>query len=253
MASERTTDSTAKSGVRPVAVVTGGSRGMGAAIARRLASEGFAVVITYQSREQQAASVVADIEASGGQAIAVQVDLAVDELSVLFETTDRLFGRLDALVLSAGISRLGTVTSFSEMDYDTVFAANTKSAFRAFRHAATRLEGGGRVVVISTDLVKAPIGASAVYSASKAALETMSKSFADEVGPRGITVNIVAPGITETESLVLPDEVIASIVGRTPLRGVGRPEYIADIVAFLVSPQAQWITGQTITANGGLT
>jgi 3-oxoacyl-[acyl-carrier protein] reductase len=225
---------------------------MGAAIARRLANDGFAVVLTFHSRESEAAGVVADIKAAGGRAIALQIDLATDSLDGLFQIVDTIFNRLDVVVLSAGVSHLGSVTSVSEDLFEQIFATNTRSAFRAFRHAAERLEAGGRVVVISTDLVRNPISASAVYSGSKAALEAIAKSFADELGPRGITVNIVAPGITETESLVLPQEVIADIVERTPLRRVGKPEDIADVVAFLASPAARWLTGQTITANGGL-
>ena len=236
-----------------VAIVTGGSRGIGRATALRLAADGYAVTLTYLEREAAAREVVEAIEAAGGRALAVQADLArAEDVAAIFAATDKAFGRLDALVLNAAAIPMAPLTEISEEDFDWAFAVNTRSAFLAFREAAKRLQEGGRIVTISTGLTRNPMAESNAYSASKGALEILTRSFALEVGPRGITVNTVLPGITDTEGLALPAPVIDHLVGQTPLRRLGQPEDLADVIAFLVSDDARWVTGQAIYASGGL-
>ncbi len=237
----------------PVAIVTGGSRGIGRATAERLAADGFRIVLTYREREQAAAEAVAAIVAGGGEARAVRADLVKrEDVLAIFAAADEAFGRLDALVLNAAAIPNGLLTEISEEDFDWAFAVNTKAAFHAFREAAKRLPAGGRIVAISTGLTRNPMAESNAYSASKAALEVLVRSFAQEVGPREITVNALLPGITDTEGLAIPQQLIDTLVQQTPLRRLGQPRDLADVVSFLVSNDSGWITGQAIYASGGL-
>jgi len=238
-----------------VAIVTGGSRGIGAATAKRLARDGFAVALTYRERREAADEVVAAIEADGGRALAVQADLAErDDVPRIFAATDEAFGgRLDALVLNAAAIPYGTVEELPEEQWEWAFAVNARAAFLAFREAGRRMmTEGGRVVAVSTGLAATPLANTNAYSASKAAVEALAKSFAQEVGPRGITVNAVRPGITDTEGLGIPQQLIDALVQQTPLRRLGQPEDLADVIAFVCSPDARWITGQVLYASGGL-
>jgi 3-oxoacyl-[acyl-carrier protein] reductase len=237
----------------PVAIITGGSRGIGRATAERLARDGFRIVFTYLEREETAIEVVGAIDAAGGEARAVRADLAKrEEVLSIFTAADEAFGRLDALVLNAAAIPYGPLTEISEDDFDWAFAVNTKAAFFAFREAAKRLSAGGRIVGISTGLTRNPMAESNAYAASKAALEVLVRSFAQEVGPREITVNALLPGITDTEGLQIPQQLIETLVQQTPLRRLGRPSDLADVVSFLVSKDSGWVTGQTIYASGGL-
>ncbi len=240
---------------QPVAIITGGSRGIGAATAHRLARDGFAVLVTYRERQQAADQVVGEIERAGGRALAVRADLADrDDVLRIFTTADEAFaGRLDALVLNAAAIPYGTVDELPEASWDWAFAVNTKAAFLAFREAGRRMREGGRIVAVSTGLAATPMANTNAYSASKSAVETLVRSFAQEVGPRGVTVNAVRPGITDTEGLTIPRELVETLVQQTPLRRLGQPEDLADVIAFVCSPDARWITGQVIYASGGLT
>ncbi len=235
-----------------VAIVTGGSRGIGRAIALRLARDGYAVVIGYREREEAADAVVGELRGAGHVAKAVRCDVArVADIQELFQVADQV-GRLGVVVLNAAATPLGPVTAITDADVDLALDVNLRSAVVAFREAAGRLGVGGRVVVLSTDLTRSPIAASSIYSASKVAVEALVRSFAHEMGPRGVTVNAVQPGITDTEGLILPEPAVAAIVARTPLGRTGRPEDIADVVGFLASDDARWITGQAICVNGGM-
>jgi 3-oxoacyl-[acyl-carrier protein] reductase len=242
-----------RSGQR-VAIVTGGSRGIGAATAKRLAGDGFAVALTYNARADAADEVVEAITKVGGEALAVQADLgARDDIARLFTATEERFGaRLDALVLNAAAIPYGLTTELSEHDWDWAFAVNVKAAFLACREAMRRMGDGGRIVAVSSGLADTPMANTSAYSASKSAVETLVRSLAKEVGPRGVTVNAVRPGITKTESLTIPQPHIDALVAQTPLRRVGEPEDLADVIAFLVSNDARWVTGQVIYASGGL-
>jgi 3-oxoacyl-[acyl-carrier protein] reductase len=237
-----------------VAIVTGGSRGIGHATALRLACDGFAVMLTNLERKAAADEVVAAIEAAGGRAAAVQADLAnQDDVLGMFAAADTSFGpQLDALVLNAAAIPMELTAELSEEDWDWAFAVNVRAAFLAFREARKRMGAGGRIVAVSTGLVPNPIATSSAYSASKSAVETLARSFAYEVGPCGITVNVVRPGVTDTEGLTIPQALIDTRVDQTPLGRLGQPQDIADVIAFVVSEDARWITGQVISASGGL-
>lgn len=239
-----------------VAIVTGGSRGIGAAITRRLSRAGARVVIGYSRNEEQARQQVAELMQVGGQAIAVQADVSDEtQLERLFARTLEMYGRLDILVNNAGISGFRELEATNTAFYEEIFGVNVRGPLFAMRFAARHFSAeGGRIVNISSSITRSPTAQWAVYSASKAALEMMTACIAMELGPRGITVNAVAPGVTETEMLqqVIPADVQQQMAKATALRRLGKPDDIADVVAFLCSDEARWITGQTLIANGGL-
>ncbi|MEU5845453.1 SDR family oxidoreductase [Saccharopolyspora shandongensis] len=228
------------------AVVTGGSRGIGRAIVRRLAADGAEVLFSY-AKDEDAASAVA----AGTGARAVRADMgAAEELRRLFDAA----GALDILVNNAGIPSTTTLLDTSEADYDRVMAVNAKGTFLSMQHAARRMGDGGRIVSISTmSTVWAGPGESA-YAASKAAVEQLTRVAAKELGPRGITVNAVSPGPTDTDLLrgAVGGDVLAATAQMIPLGRLGQPADVADVVAFLVGPDARWITGQNLRATGGL-
>lgn len=232
------------------AVVTGGSRGIGRAIVRRLTSDGAAVVFTHTSHDEAAAAVSDETGAR-----AVRTDLGEsDQVASLFATADEQLGGLDILVNNAGIPSTTTLLDLTEAEYDQVMAVNAKATFLAMRQAARRMNDGGRIVSVSTmSTVWASPGESA-YVASKAAVEQLTRVAAKELGPRGITVNAVSPGPTDTDLLrtVVGAEALAATAGMTPLGRLGEPDDIAGVVSFLVGPDARWVTGQNIRATGGL-
>ncbi|MEU6284267.1 glucose 1-dehydrogenase [Streptomyces sp. NPDC047028] len=238
------------------AVVTGGSRGIGRAIVQRLCREGAKVVFNFATNEEAAAEVVRSVQADGGQAHAVRLDLAdPDGPEQLMETAETHLGALDILVNNAAISH--TPTPLAETDtavFDHVMAVNARSVFLTTRHAARRMRDGGRIVNISTLNTVRPAPGIAPYAASKGAVEQLTAVAARELGPRGITVNTVSPGATDTEMLhaANPPQAIQTVAGMTPLGRLGQPGDIADVVAFLVGPDARWITRQNLRAAGGL-
>ena len=239
-----------------VAIVTGGARGIGAAITRRLSRDGAKLVIGYSRNEEQARQQVAELTQTGGQAIAEQADVSDEaQLERLFARTLETFGRLDILVNNAGISGFRELEATDAAFYEEMFNVNVRGPLLAMRLAARHIGAeGGRIVNISSSITRSPTAQWAVYSASKAALEMMTACIGMELGPRGITVNAVAPGVTETEMLqqVIPPYVQQQMANSTALRRLGQPDDIADVVAFLCSEEARWITGQTLIANGGL-
>ncbi|WP_433224335.1 glucose 1-dehydrogenase [Microtetraspora malaysiensis] len=232
------------------ALVTGSSRGIGAAIAIRLAADGDRVLINYRTNREAAGTVVARITTGDGQAVAVQADVAdTDQLRSLFDAAEEHFGRLDVLVSNAGIWRAAPIGQATDEDFDTVFATNARATFLALREAANRLTDGGRIIVISSGATVRPGPGGGIYAASKAAGEQLVRSAARELAPRQITVNSVLPGATRTDMLAGSEEEFAA---RTALGRLGEPDDIADVVAFLASDAARWITGQAILADGGL-
>ncbi|AXK89170.1 glucose 1-dehydrogenase [Nocardia farcinica] len=238
-----------------VALVTGGSRGIGRAIATRLAADGAAVVVNYRRNAAAASQVVTQIERAGGRALAVAADVAdPPHLRGLFEATERTFGGLDVLVVNAGVAHFAPIAETTDADFDELFAVNTRATFHALREAANRLRDGGRIVVISSGAVATARPGSGAYAASKAAVDQLVRTAASELGPRGITVNSVLPGAIRTDALVTTRDPAAldQVAAQTPLRRIGEPDDIAAIVAFLTSPDARWITGQRIHAGGGL-
>ena len=237
-----------------IAIVTGASRGIGRAIAERLAQDGASIVVNYAQRPDQAKEVVSVIEAQGGKAIAVQSDISqIADIRRLFLETVDFFGHLDILVNNARTSAFKPLAEVSEAEFDVQFALNAKGTFFAMQEAARRIADGGRIVNISTlGTVNSAAGAG-VYTGSKAAVEQFTMSAAKELGERGITVNTVSPGVTDTElfNKEAPPNVKAQAAQLSPLGRMGQPQDIADVVAFLVSEQARWITGQNIHVSGG--
>lgn len=237
-----------------IAIVTGASRGIGRAIAERLATEGASVVINYAHGADKAEEVVSAVIALGGQALAVQADLSkVVDVRRLFQETVDHFGNLDILVNNAGIGTIVSITDVTESEFDRIFALNAKGTFFAIQEAARRMTDGGRIINISSTATTFPQPQSSVYAGSKGAVEQFTAIAAEELGKRSITVNTVSPGGTmtelfQTESTPAMREFVEK---SSPLGRAGRPEDIADVVAFLASEQARWLTGQRILANGG--
>jgi 3-oxoacyl-[acyl-carrier protein] reductase len=240
-----------------VAIVTGASRGIGAAIAQRLARDGYAVVVNYAGRAEEANDVVKAIAAEGGRAISVQADVSQPAaVRTLFDEAAAAFGRVDVLVNNAGVNppALPHLAATDDATFDRVFAINVKGTFNALREAATRLERGGRIVNFSTSVIGLALPGYAVYAATKSAVETFTHILAKELRGKNITVNAVAPGPTATALFLdgKTPEAIDRLAKAAPLERLGTPDDIAAVVAMLVSPAGAWINGQTLRANGGL-
>ncbi|QEV03999.1 glucose 1-dehydrogenase [Streptomyces viridifaciens] len=238
------------------AVVTGGSRGIGRAIVERLAREGADVVLGYANDRAAAEAVVGAVAAAGGRAWAVRADLGESGAAEqLMAAAEERLGGLDILVNNAAKSF--TPTPLADLDdaaFDAVLSVNTRAVLATVRYAARRMRDGGRIVNISSVNTARAVPGIGAYAASKGAVEQLTAVAAAELGPRGITVNTVSPGATDTDLLrgTNPPEALERVAGLTPLRRLGQPEDIADVVAFLAGPDARWITGQNLRAAGGL-
>jgi 3-oxoacyl-[acyl-carrier protein] reductase len=238
-----------------VAIVTGGSRGIGAAISKRLAKDGATVVVNYTRNAESADRVVAEIQASGGKAVAVQADMSdLAAIDKLFAKNLELHGKLDILVNNAGLSEMRAIEKVDEALYESLFNVNVRAPIFAIQAAVRSMGSGGRIVNITSSITKNPNPEASVYAGTKAALETITRSLAAELGSRQITVNAVGPGVVSTDMLngMISPEWQQSLIADTPLGRLGLPEDIADVVAFLVSNDARWITGEIIAATGGL-
>jgi len=230
------------------ALVTGASRGIGRAIATRLARDGARVAVNYARSVKAAESLAAEI---GG--LAVQADIADPaEIRTLFDTVFQSFGRLDILVNNAGIALMKPIAEVTEEEYDRVFALNARGAFFCLQQAALRMNDGGRIVNISTGATVGGTAGGAIYCGAKAALEQFTRALAREVAPRGITVNTLSPGFTDTDMLNANPHLVELGAKLSPMKRIGAPEDVADAVAFLCSHDARWITGQNIQAGGGV-
>lgn len=237
-----------------VAIVTGGSRGIGRAVVERLAADGQAVVVGYASKKAEAETAVAAIEAAGGRAIAVQADVAEEaEVSTLFEVAEKEFGGIDVVVNAAGIMVLEPLATADLDRLDLMHRINIRGAFVVNQQAARRVRTGGAIINFSTSVVRTSMPTYGAYVASKAAVEAISLILARELAGRDITVNAVAPGPTATDLFLdgKSDELIQQIAGRNPMNRLAEPADIAETVSFLAGP-GRWINGQTIYANGGL-
>lgn len=240
---------------RKIAIVTGGSRGIGAAISRRLAADGFAVVVNYAHGRQAAEDIVRDIIAQNGRATAIGSDLAApDGAATLFDAAEAAFGAVDILVNNAGVMTLGSIAEAADDDFDRQFALNLGGAFRGMREAARRLRDGGRIVNFSSSVIGLYQPGYGVYAATKAGIEALTRILAKELGSRSITVNAIAPGPVATDLFLSDktDDQVAAIARANPAGRIGDPEDIGRIVAFLASPESQWVNGQVIRANGGV-
>ena len=237
-----------------VAIVTGGSRGIGSQAAVRLAQEGQAVVIVYASNQAEADSAVAEIKAAGGYAVAVQADVAEPEaVAAAFVRAEEAFGGVDVVVHSAGLMVLGTVADLDLEKLDRMHRTNIRGTFVVNQQAARRLRDGGAIINLSTSVTKLALPAYAAYAASKGAVDVISPVLAKELRGRNITVNAVAPGPTATELFLegKDEETIRRMAGLNPMGRLGVPEDIAEVIAFLAGP-GRWINGQTVYVNGGM-
>lgn len=240
-----------------VAIVTGSSRGIGAAIAQRLAADGHAVIVNYAGNAAEAAKVVSAITAAGGRAAAVQGDVANPaDARRLFDEAERQFGPVSVLVNNAGVmpSNLPTIAETDDATFDRMMAVNLKGSFNTMREGARRLRDGGRIINFSTSVIGLALPGYASYAATKAAIETMTNILAKELRGRQISVNAVAPGPTATELFFAgkSPETIERLTKAAPLERLGQPEDIANTVAFLAGPQGAWVNGQTLRVNGGI-
>lgn len=236
-----------------VALVTGASRGIGRAIAERLGQDGANVALTYAGNQDLAQAVVATIQSYGVQAIAIRSDISnIEDTRNLFKQVLNTFGRIDIAVNNVGLSVYKLTVDMTESDFDRVFNTNAKGTFFALQEAAKHLNDGGRIISLSSGATKQSIPMGGLYAASKAAIEQFSLALSKELGHRGITVNLVAPGVTKTDGLIMPADALDSLVRSTPLGRLGQPTDIADVVSFLSSDDARWVNGQIIQVNGGI-
>jgi 3-oxoacyl-[acyl-carrier protein] reductase len=237
------------------AIITGASRGIGAAVAQRLAQDGFRVVVNYSGGAGEADALVTKIVQAGGKAVAVQADVS-DPGAVrrLFDRAESEFGGVDVLVNNAGIMELSSLADADDAFFDRHIAVNLKGVFNGMREAARRLRNGGRVISFSSSVVGLYQPTYGVYAATKAAVEAMTHVLANEMRGRSITVNVVAPGPTATDLFLKgkPREVVDRLAKLAPLERLGQPTDIASVVSFLAGPDGSWVNAQVIRVNGGI-
>jgi 3-oxoacyl-[acyl-carrier protein] reductase len=238
-----------------VAIVTGSSRGIGAATAKRLARDGYRVTVNCVVNRDLAAGVVREIEAAGGRAIWEQADVS-DPAAVrrLFDANDRAFGGVDVVVSNAGVMRLAPIRDMSDADFNRMIDVNTKGSFFVLREAARRVRDGGRIIALSSSITQLRSPTYAPYATTKAAQELYANILAKELQGRQISVNAIAPGVVNTTLFTdgKTREEIQGFVERTPHKRLGEPEDIANVIAALCAQDGAWVNGQTVFANGGI-
>lgn len=238
-----------------VALVTGAARGIGAAVAERLARDGFAVIVNYAGSESQAQALTDKIKGFGGQALAIQADVAdAQAVRHMFNAAEAAFGGIDVLVNNAGIMALAAIGACSDDAFDRQVAVNLRGTFNTLREAANHLRDGGRIINFSTSVLGLRLENYGIYAATKAAVEAMTAIMAKEMRGRGITVNAIAPGPTATDLFLdgKSPELIERLAKMAPLERLATPDDIAAAVAFLAGADGGWINGQVLRANGGL-
>ena len=237
------------------AIVTGASRGIGSAIAERLAHDGFSAVVNYSGSEGEASALAKKINANGGRAITVQADVSKPgDVVRLFDATEKEFGGVDVLVNNAGIMALSSLATTDDATFDRVIAVNLKGTFNGLREAAKRLRPGGRIINFSTSVVGTKLETYGIYAATKSAIETLTAILSKELRGKSITVNAIAPGPTATDLFLRgkSQELIDRFAKMNPLERLGTPQDIAAVVAFLAGPDGAWVNGQVLRANGGM-
>ncbi|ASA20464.1 SDR family oxidoreductase [Paenibacillus donghaensis] len=237
-----------------VAIITGSSRGIGRAVAEQLAGLGAAVVINYSSSPEKAAEVVEGIRSKGGSATAIQADLSkLEDVERLFAETVAAFGQVDILINNAGLMITKPIAEVTEADFDKQFAVNVKGTFFACQQAFKVMENHGRIINFSTSVTGQMFPAYSVYAGTKGAVEQFTRQLAKEFGSKQITINAIAPGPVNTELFTVgkSEQQIEGIKQMNAFGRLGEPEDIANVIEFLVSAQAQWVTGQTLRVNGG--
>jgi 3-oxoacyl-[acyl-carrier protein] reductase len=240
---------------KKVAIVTGASRGIGAAVAERLAGDGFIVVINYSGDAKSAEALARSIEGKGGRALTARADVSdPNAVRGMFDAAEAAFGGVDVLVNNAGIMKLAKIADSDDALFDQQIAVNLKGSFNAMREAGKRLRDGGRIVNFSTSVVGTRLETYGVYAATKAAIETMTAIQSKEMRGRNITVNAVAPGPTATDLFLSgkSPELVERLAKMNPLERLATPQDIASVVAFLVGPDGGWVNGQVLRANGGM-
>jgi 3-oxoacyl-[acyl-carrier protein] reductase len=233
------------------ALVIGGSRGIGRAVVERFAADDAAVAFSYVERQQTAAELAEAVARRGGRAVPLRADLAdTNQIRRLFDEAEQALGGLDIVVVNAAVAVIKPMIELTEADFDRVFSVNTKGTFVALQQAARRVRDGGRIIVTSTGGTQMLMTQTSLYLGSKGAVEQFVRVLAREIGPRGVTVNAVSPGYTDTELLPERDRAVAA--ASSPFNRVGQPEDVAEAFAFLAADSGRWITGQNIAAGGGV-
>jgi len=235
------------------AIVFAGSRGIGRKVAERLAKEGASVVLTYVSNREAADEVTAEIQKAGGKAVAVKADVSdARAIKDAFDQAEKDFGNVDIVVNAAGMSVFGPFGQHDAAKVEQAFDINALGVFHICTQVSQRIAGNGKFVHLSTGGTKMAMPGGGVYAGSKAAGEHMVLGLAKEVGGRGVAVNVVSPGVTDTDGLVMDEEQVQGLIQQTPMGRLGQPDDVADAICLLCTDDARWITGQTIGVNGGI-
>lgn len=237
-----------------VALVTGSSRGIGKTIAEELALNGAKVIVNYAGNSEKAAEVVAGIIKQGGEAMAIQADISrIVEVERLFQSAIKAYGQIDILVNNAGIMITKPITAITEEDFDQIFAVNVKGTYFACQQAARYMSNNGRIINFSTSVAGMMFPAYSLYAGTKGAVEQFTRQLAKEFGPKGITINAVAPGPVNTELFTVgkTKEQIETLSKMNAFGRLGETSDIANVLLFLAGQESQWVTGQTIRINGG--